>query len=235
MNKCARCGNQIINTDHVIVGLAFPLCDECYNKYVAEEKLKDLQFVGAEAIEEGTKLILEGLQRAFEIDVEDVNFKDTPKRVARAYMEICSGAFQTSKRIEQLLATGFPAEGYQQMIICKDIKTFGLCPHHLLPVEYEISIGYIPEQTVLGISKLARIADICARQPLMQETVTQQIGDALKTTKPKGVIVAVKGSHYCMKMRGANQGNSTMITSYVDGVFYSENTAKEEFYNNLKL
>lgn len=251
-NECARCGKtllpeeinfhhkDLINvegspwTDNSLENLQI-LCRSCHTRYHHEIRKTNLEFVGMTDIEKGVHHILKGFQKSLGIDIKDINFKDTPKRVARAYAEICKGSKDRLQQIEQVLATSFPAEGYSQMILCKDIKTFGLCPHHLLPVEYEMHIGYIPDKELLGVSKLARIAEICSSQPLMQETVTQQIGEALETIKPKGVIIVAKGIHYCMRMRGINQANTDVSTSFVRGVFFEEDTAKQEFYNNIKI
>jgi GTP cyclohydrolase IA len=251
-NECMRCGKvlpieqlhlhhkDLVNVegspwnDNSLDNLEV-LCTSCHSKYHQTLKRTNTKFVGIANVEKGVHYILKGLQQAYGIDIKDVNFKDTPKRVARAYAEICEGAADTSTQIKEILATSFPAEGYNQMIVCKDVKTFGLCPHHLLPVEYTFHVGYIPNNSVLGVSKLARIADIWSKQPKIQETVTQQIGETLCEIKPKGVIVVGKGIHYCMRMRGIKQANTAVTTSFVKGVFYDEDTAKQEFYNNLRI
>jgi GTP cyclohydrolase I len=190
---------------------------------------------GMKSIEEGTTLILKGLNQELDLDLTDVNFKDTPKRVARAFWEIFSGLKDTEKQIDSILSSKFPGEGYDQMIISKQNKAFSMCPHHLLPVEYDIDIGYIPsaEGFVLGISKLSRIALVLARRPVMQETFTKELGEALEKVKPLGVMIRVTGIHYCMRMRGAKQLAST-ITSYTSGVFRDKPVAREEFMLLIK-
>jgi GTP cyclohydrolase I len=190
------------------------------------------QMEGLRLIREGAKLILKGLADYIGIDPEDQNFKETPDRVMRAYEEIFEGGKDTDKQIDEILKTGFPGEGYNEMIICKGIKTFSMCPHHLLPVECIIDIGYIPGEhgKVLGLSKIPRIAQILSKRPVLQEALTKDIGEAIEKTGPDGVAVRIRGIHYCMKMRGVKVEGET-VTSYVSGAFMDKEATRNEFMN----
>ena len=164
--------------------------------------------------------------------MDDVNFKDTSKRVARAYREVFSGVKNTSAQIDSILKSKFPAVGYDQMIICKGIVAYSMCPHHFMPVSYTIDIGYIPspEGSVVGISKLSRVVEVLAHRPIMQETLTRDIGVSFTKIKPIGVAVRVEGNHYCMKMRGVKKEGS-ILTSFLSGVFREESPTRQEFFN----
>lgn len=184
-------------------------------------------------VEKGIRLVLEGLQEAHDLDIESDNFKETPERVARAYQEIFSGLRDTSVQLDLILKSKFPSGGYDQMIVCSGVVVYSMCPHHLLPVRYEVDLGYIPskEGSVIGISKLARIIDVLAKRPVLQESMTQDIGKAMNRIDPLGVAVRVKGEHSCMRIRGIRK-EGVITTSYLSGVFREEVSTREEF---LKL
>ena len=131
--------------------------------------------------------------------------------------------------------TKFKNEGYNQMIILRDIDFYSLCTHHALPFYGRVYIGYIPDKEICGISKLARVVDKFASQPQLQERMTQQIADFIdKELKPQGVMVIIEGIHLCMRMRGIKKQNSVMTTSAIKGVFEQEST-RDEFLKLAKL
>ena len=176
-------------------------------------------------VKEGMRHILQGLQEKFGLQIEDANFSGTPERVSRMYDEIFSGARNTSEQVQEILASSFPSS-YNQMILLKDIETFSMCPHHFL-----ISIAYIPseEGQVLGISKLARLAEILAKRPVLQEQLTEDIPKYLMILKGcKGAACIIKGTHYCMVMRGVKKPNATTITSSLKGAFFDKPEARQE-------
>src|SRR5207302_1438173 len=111
-----------------------------------------------------------------DLDIYDANFKDTPSRVARMYCEVFDGVWGLDK-VEKLLCTTFPSN-YKGIIIHNSILAFGFCPHHLLPVQYNISLGYISDKTV-GLSKIPRAVELLAKRPVLQETFTHEISDML--------------------------------------------------------
>lgn len=176
-------------------------------------------------IKEGAELIIEGLG----VDKENVNFKDTPNRVARAYAELCAGLEDPTFKV-----TSFPTS-YKGMVIVDPIRTIGLCPHHLLPIEFEVYVGYIPDGTAIGLSKIPRVVEHLAHQPMMQEDLTEQIVIRLGMllNDPQGIICVVKGKHSCMRIRGVRQADGMMITSAFTGNF-EQLTTRQEFMNLIK-
>jgi GTP cyclohydrolase IA len=187
-------------------------------------------------IEKGMHLILKGLQHDLGLNLSDVNFKDTPKRVARAYHEIFEGLKDTEIKVKKILSTAFPSEGYGSLIFCSDIVVFSMCPHHFLPVEYKVSVGYIPSESgmVLGASKIPRLVELLAKRPVLQETLTVDIANYLNTLKPVGVAVVVSGVHFCMRMRGIKK-MSTFETSAMKGAFMDNLASRKEFFDLLLL
>lgn len=130
--------------------------------------------------------------------------------------------------------TVFNNPDYDQMIILKDIEFASLCEHHCLPFHGKIHIGYIPDENICGISKLARVVDKFACKPQLQEALTQEIADYLEATlEPKGVIVVVEATHDCMRIRGVKKQNSVMVTSAIKGRFVNAE-AKIEFLRLIK-
>ena len=141
---------------------------------------------------------------------------DTPARVARAYAEIFSGLDQDPSDV---LGTTFDVD-HDEMILVTDIEMFSVCEHHLVPFHGVAHVGYIPglDGRVVGLSKLARLVDVYARRPQVQERLTTQIADALEEhVSPRGVIVVVEAEHLCMSMRGIRRPGARTITSAVRG------------------
>jgi len=153
--------------------------------------------------------------------------KDTPKRVARMYAEVCGGLHQDP---EAHLVTQFDA-GHQEMVIVKDIPIYSLCEHHLVPFIGVAHLGYIPneEGRITGLSKLARLVDGYARRPQVQERLTSQCADALDTIlDPQGAIVVIEAEHLCMAMRGIRKPGASTITSAVRGIFREDFSTRME-------
>lgn len=185
--------------------------------------------INKKAVEKATLDLIVGLG----LDPNDPNLIDSPKRIAKAYTETLAGLNQDGEEAEKLLSRTFPSTN-DQMIIVKDIKVYSMCPHHFLPVDCTIHVGYVPKEKVLGLSKLARVAELYARQPTLQEDLAENIASSIeKYLKPQGAMVVVEGQHYCMVMRGVKKRESTTITSCVKGVFRDPTEqARDEF---LKL
>jgi GTP cyclohydrolase I len=164
---------------------------------------------------------------ALGLDVNSENFKDTPDRIVREYNEIFAG-LNCKQEIEKILKTSFPTT-YDGMVIEHPIVCHSMCPHHFLPVIYEVSIGYIPESGGLGLSKLPRLVELLSKAPKLQEDFTKEVVDTLQNAiNPKGVMVVVKGQHMCMQMRGVKKPGCATTTSSFTGVF-KEKEAREEF------
>lgn len=176
---------------------------------------------------EGYEKIIEGIGR-LGFDVGDPNFIDTAKRAAKGLHELIHDQKQVNPAVEELLAKTFPAK-YTEMVISKHNTAFGVCPHHLLPVIYRISMAYIPTQKVLGLSKLSRLARMIARGPRLQEDLTHELADILHLQlQSQGSAVYIEGLHMCMAARGVGAHEARLVTSGVRGVFL-ELATREEF------
>jgi GTP cyclohydrolase I len=149
-------------------------------------------------------------------DPDRDGLKDTPARVARSYVELVAGLDQTP---EEVLVRTFDV-AHEELILVKDIEMWSMCEHHLVPFFGTAHIGYIPTEggRVTGLSKLARLVDVFARRPQVQERLTTQIADAIvENLEPRGVIVVIEAEHLCMTMRGVRKGGAKTITSAVRG------------------
>jgi GTP cyclohydrolase IA len=150
----------------------------------------------------------------------------TPERVAEMYEEIVCGLGQDPAEV---LKVSF-AEDHREMVILKDIPFYSMCEHHLLPFHGRAHIGYIPSGRVAGISKLARVVEILARRPQLQERLTGQIADTImKNIKPYGVGVVIEAEHLCMTMRGIRKPGSMVVTSASRGTFRTRQETRAEF------
>jgi GTP cyclohydrolase I len=158
---------------------------------------------------------------------EDPNrdgLQDTPGRVARAFAENFAGLWQAP---QDVLTTTFDI-GHEELVIVKDIEVFSHCEHHLTPFHGVAHVGYIPSGRITGLSKIARLVDLFARRPQVQERMTTQIADALvEILKPAGVIVIVECEHLCMSMRGVRKTEARTITSAVRGILRDPTTRAE--------
>jgi len=152
---------------------------------------------------------------------------ETPGRVARAYAELTVGLRQ---RPEEVLTTTFDL-GHDEMVLVRDIELWSMCEHHLVPFTGVAHVGYIPGTSgkITGLSKLARLVDVYAKRPQVQERLTTQVADALmKLLEPRGVIVVVEAEHLCMTMRGVRKAGARTITSAVRGSIRSNPTTRAE-------
>jgi GTP cyclohydrolase IA len=160
-------------------------------------------------------------------DPDRDGLKDTPGRVARAYAEQFAGLGQHPKDV---LTTVFDAD-HDEMVLVRGIEMFSTCEHHLTPFFGFAHVGYIPNQRgqITGLSKLARLVDVYARRPQVQERMTSQIADSLmEVLEPRGVIVVVEAEHLCMAMRGVRKPGAKTVTSAVRGSFRSSNSTRAE-------
>jgi GTP cyclohydrolase I len=149
-------------------------------------------------------------------DPDRDGLRETPGRVARAYAEMFAGLRQ---RPEEVLTTTFDL-GHDEMVLVKDIEVFSCCEHHLVPFHGVAHVGYVPslDGRITGLSKLARLVDVFARRPQVQERLTTQVADAIvEILQPRGVIVVIECEHLCMSMRGVRKPGSRTVTSAVRG------------------
>ena len=160
-------------------------------------------------------------------DPDREGLRETPARVARAYEEIFAGLYADP---DAALDRTFD-EQHQELILVKDIAMFSTCEHHLVPFHGMAHVGYIPSTTgrVTGLSKIARVVDLYARRPQVQERLTGQIADALvRKLNPRGVIVVIEAEHLCMGMRGIRKPGARTTTSAVRGMFESSPSSRAE-------
>ncbi|WP_051515709.1 GTP cyclohydrolase I FolE [Candidatus Blastococcus massiliensis] len=160
-------------------------------------------------------------------DPDRPGLQDTPARVARAYAETFAGLWQDPYDI---LATTFD-ENHDELVLVKDIALYSTCEHHLVPFHGVAHVGYIPgaDGRVTGLSKVARLVEVYARRPQVQERMTRQIADALADVlKPQGVIVVIEAEHLCMAMRGIRKPGTTTVTSAVRGIFRDNPATRAE-------
>ncbi|HEX3614313.1 MAG TPA: GTP cyclohydrolase I FolE [Sporichthyaceae bacterium] len=159
-------------------------------------------------------------------DPDRDGLRETPARVARAYAEMFAGMWQCPVEV---LNTTFDI-GHDELVLVRDIELYSCCEHHLVPFHGVAHVGYIPaaEGKITGLSKLARLVDVYARRPQVQERLTTQIADALmRILEPQGAIVVIEAEHLCMTMRGVRKSGSRTITSAVRGILANEATRAE--------
>ena len=164
------------------------------------------------------------LLRALGRDPASPHLAETPRRVARSYAELLTG--------RQFDLTTFPNdEGYDELVIARDIPLQSLCEHHLLPFSGVAHIGYLPGARILGLSKLARVLELFARDLQVQERLTQQVADWLQEhLAPRGVGVVVEAEHLCMSLRGVRATGARTVTSALHGVLRSDARSRAEFF-----
>lgn len=149
-------------------------------------------------------------------DPERDGLRDTPARVARAYAEVFRGLHMTA---DEVLTTTFDL-GHDEMVLVKDIELYSTCEHHLVPFHGVAHVGYIPHESgrITGLSKIARLVDVYAKRPQVQERLTTQVADALmRILEPRGAIVVLEAEHLCMSMRGVRKPAARTVTSAVRG------------------
>ena len=161
-------------------------------------------------------------------DPEREGLQKTPERIAKAYADLCVGYKQNPSE----LITTFKGENYDEMIIVKDIEFYSMCEHHILPFFGKVTIGYIPNEKIIGISKMPRLIEVFSRRLQNQERMTDQIADAmLKYLKPKGIGVVVSAQHLCMMSRGIEKQGASVVTSALRGLFKNRYETRSEFLN----
>ena len=159
---------------------------------------------------------------------------DTPARVVRAYEEFFSGYIEDPEKM--LERTFEEVEGYDDIVMLRDVAVQSHCEHHLVPILGKAHIAYLPDKRVVGISKLARVLDSYSKRLQTQETMTSQISNAIQSAlKPKGVAILIDAQHQCMTTRGVKKPNVSMITTQFTGEFKKDPLLKDRFYKHIQL
>ncbi|WP_156291254.1 GTP cyclohydrolase I FolE [Oceanobacillus salinisoli] len=174
---------------------------------------------------------IRGLLDVMGEDTEREGLKETPKRVAKMLEEVFAGIGVDP---ETALTTTFQSEGYDGMIVVKDIDYYTFCEHHLVPFFGKAHIGYLPGNRIVGLSKFARLVELTSKRPQVQERMTDQIAGAIANVlQPKGVIVTLEGQHLCMCARGVKKPGSSTVTTVKKGIFKEQESLIREFERNI--
>jgi GTP cyclohydrolase I len=185
----------------------------------------DIKHSDTEVVKNSIKTILNYIGE----DVAREGLIETPERIIKSYSELFSGYKESPEDVLKVFEDG----ACDEMVVLKDIEFYSTCEHHFLPFFGKISIGYIPNGKVVGVSKLARLVEIYSRRLQIQERMTSQIADALDCLNPKGAAVICEAQHLCMIARGINKQRAKMITSAVRGAFKENVTTKMEFLKGV--
>ncbi|MCC5949084.1 MAG: GTP cyclohydrolase I FolE [Nitriliruptoraceae bacterium] len=180
-------------------------------------------------IQQAVRMLFEAIGE----DPERPGIVDTPARVAREYDEIFAGLLVDPAEV---LSVSFD-EAYDEIVMMKGIPFYSMCEHHLVPFTGEAAVAYLPNRSgqVTGLSKLARLVDVCAKRPGLQERMTAMIADALeRALDPRGVMVVVEARHFCMEMRGIRKPGAMTVTSAVRGKFRDDPKTRSEALTLLK-
>ena len=165
-------------------------------------------------------------------DYEREGLKKTPERCAKAIQFLTQGY---NINPDEIVKSALFEEEYNQMVLIKNIELYSLCEHHLVPFFGKAHIAYIPNQRIVGLSKIPRIVDVFSRRLQVQERLTEEISECLeKNLQPEGVAVVIEASHLCMQMRGVQKQNSITTTSAFTGVFLKEEKTRLEFMNLIQ-
>ena len=181
-------------------------------------------------VEEGVRLILEGIGE----DPDRGGLRETPARVARMYREVFSGVGKDASQ----LVTVVEGADHDEMIMVRDIPLYAFCEHHLIPFSGKAHVAYIPnkDQQITGLSKIARVVDLLAKRPQVQERLTTEIAEALDTAlSPRGVFVVIEAEHLCMTMRGIKKPGSVTVTSAVRGLFRTDARTRQEAMSHIGM
>ena len=181
-------------------------------------------------VEQGIRLILEGIGE----DAARGGLRETPARVARMYREIFAGIGRDASE----LVTVVEGADHDELIMVRDIPLFSMCEHHLIPFSGRAHVAYIPnrDQEITGLSKIARVVDLLAKRPQVQERLTTEIAEALdRALSPRGVFVVIEAEHLGMTMRGIKKPGSVTVTSAVRGLFRTDARTRQEAMSHIGM
>lgn len=200
-------------------------------KAVADVTPLEPQVLTEEEKEERMAYHVRGILETMGLDLTDPNLKETDRRVARMYLEMFHGLSEGARP----KVTTFPnEEGYRHMVMEKDVPFYSMCAHHLVPFYGHAHIAYIPNDTIIGLSKLPRILEFYAKRPQLQERLTEQVVNfMLEELKPQGAMVVIEARHLCVEMRGVKKPGAMTVTSAIRGIFH-QRPVREEFLDLLR-
>lgn len=172
-----------------------------------------------------------GILETLGLDLTDPNLQETDRRVAEMYAEMFHGLTEGAEP----RVTTFPNdEGYEHMVMERDIPFYSMCAHHLVPFYGHAHIAYIPKERILGLSKFSRILEFYAKRPQLQERLTEQVVDCIESRlQPQGAMVVIEARHLCVEMRGVKKPGALTVTSALRGAFH-ERSVREEFLDLLR-
>ena len=179
-------------------------------------------------IASGVRLILEGIGE----DPDRGGLKETPRRVARMYREICGGVGEDPTS----LVTVVEGADFDEMIMVRDIPLTSICEHHLVPFSGKAHVAYVPnkQHEITGLSKIARVVDVLSKKPQVQERLTTEIAETIeRALEPRGVFVVIEAEHLCMTMRGIKKPGAVTVTSAVRGLFRTDARTRQEAMNHI--
>lgn len=204
-----------------LISKGFTSVDKTVEKMITENKCDD-------KLEEAYKTIIESSSE----NINREGLLKTPKRAAKAFQYLTRGYHQS---LDEIINDAIFESDMSEMVIVKDIELYSLCEHHLLPFIGKAHIAYIPNGKIIGLSKIARIADHFARRLQVQENLTKQIADCIQSTvNAKGVGVIIEAQHLCMMMRGVEKQHSQMKTSVLLGLFKTNPSTRMEFLELIR-
>jgi GTP cyclohydrolase I len=181
-------------------------------------------------VEQGVRLILQGIGE----DPDRGGLRETPARVARMYREIFAGIDEDASQ----LVTVVEGADFDEMIMVRDIPLYSVCEHHILPFIGKAHVAYIPNksQQITGLSKIARVVDLLAKRPQVQERLTTEIGESIeRALSPRGVFVVIEAEHLCMTMRGIKKPGAVTVTSAVRGLFRNDARTRQEAMQHIGM
>jgi GTP cyclohydrolase I len=181
-------------------------------------------------IEQGVRMILEGIGE----DPGRAGLRETPARVARMYREVFAGIGEDASTV----VTVVEGADFDEMIMVRDIPLYSMCEHHLIPFSGRAHVAYIPNksQQITGLSKIARVVDLLAKKPQVQERLTTEIAEAIeRALSPRGVFVVIEAEHLCMTMRGIKKPGAVTVTSAVRGLFRNDARTRQEAMQHIGM
>lgn len=213
-----------------------------HDEHIHDENCNHSGFKASEgvewsSVEEYFHKVIDGICEHTGHDRDDVNFTDTPKRVAKAWAEELYGMKNTEDQLKEIFkdSSQFPSK-YDGVVTECNIRSYGKCPHHFAQIQFNVHIAYKPKEKKVGLSKLSRCVDVLCSRLVLHETAAQDIADAvMKYLEPEGCAVIVEGVHDCLRVRGAKQENVNTICTTLKGCFKYNPDIKSEFFNTVAM